>query len=371
MRAFVAHNTDKMVPELDIPVVRQAEAFGREYVDKRPDLAEFRPLFAAILERTRSAKAAGLNVTFEWDDRTLRRKVQALRDAFVEIGKTEELLYILTIEEARAGHQTAELKRSRHTFILLPNLELKDFYLRKWWSGLFPNTPGADSRGVCIVYPTIERGERVLASQGDLQMVKHLSRSLLANGVECDDQEASIYSNEPDEADRHLILTGNESSNHVIAEVTFPDELPLRCLEESITDGEQQRWSDGEPGVPRTVHALVTTCKCKWSKARLWIFEARHDRALEGVARYFADSRKIESLAKALNLSPADEFPPSLQLVFTINVNRQNQLRGADGEIALAHALNIRRTPPPAPRFPAVKEEKNTAAVVTMKKRRA
>lgn len=360
-----------MAPDLDIPVLRQAEAFGREYVDKRPELAEFRPIFAAIFERTRDANALDLSVTLALDDRALRRKVQALREALVAIGEAEELLYILTIEEAKAGHQTAELKRSRHTFVLHPNLQLKDFYLRKWWSSLFPNTPGAESRSVCVVYPTFDQGLRVLASQGDLQLVKHLSRSLWTNGVECDDQEASLYSNDPDEADRHLILTGNELSNHVIAEVTFPEDLPLRCLEKGITDGKQQRWADGEPGAPRTVHALVTTCKCKWSKARLWIFEAHHDRALEGVARYFADARKIESLAKALGLSPADEFPPSLQLVFTINVNRQNQLRGADGEIALAHVLNTQQAPSPAPRFPASQQEKKTTEVVTMKKRRA
>ena len=372
-----------MALALDNPTLRQAEAFRREYVEKRPELLEHRPLFDAIFERTSNADAADLKDVFgEWDERTLRRKVQALRVALEAIAKEEELLYILTIEEGRPGHQTAELKRSRQTFLLRANLDLKDFYVRKWWSSAFPNTPGAERRGVCLVYPTLDReSTRVLASQGDLQLVKHFSRSLWMNGVECDDKEAGFFSDDPDEADRHLILSGNEASNHVIAEVTFPDELPLRCGETSINletatavsginDGDKQKWADGEPGMPRTVHALVTACKCRWSQARLWIFEARHDRALEAVARYFADPRKVEALAKALNLSPTDEFPAELQLVFAVNVNRQNQLRGADGEISLAHTVRKEQAPPP-PRFPAVKEEKTLAAVLPMKKRRA
>ena len=365
-----------MTLEFDNPVLRQAEAFRREYVEKRPELLEFRPLFDAIFERTSHADAAELatdlkDVFGEWDERTVRRKVQALRVALEAIAKDEELLYILTIEEGKPGHQTAELKRSRQTFRLRANLDLKDFYVRKWWSSAFPNTPGAERRGVCLVYPTLDRDSgRVLASQGDLQLVKHFSRSLWMNGVECDDKEAGFFSDDPDEADRHLILSGNEASNHAIAEVTFPAELPLRCGEGSINDGDKQKWVDGEPGMPRTVHALVTACKCRWSHARLWIFEARHDRALEAVARYFADPRKVETLAKGLTLSPTDEFPTELQLVFAVNVNRQNQLRGADGEISLVHSVCKKQAPPP-PRFPALKEEKTLAAVLPMKKRRA
>lgn len=361
-----------MIPlELDNPVLRQAEAFRREFVDKRSELLEFRPLFDAIFERTRSADAADLKDVFtDWDERTLRRKVQALREAMEAIAEEEELLFILTIEEGKPGHQTAELKRSRQTFLLRANLKLKDFYVRKWWSTAFPNTPGVERRGVCLVYPTLDIASgRVLASQGDLQLVKHLSRSLWMNGVECDDKEAGFFNDDPDEADRHLILSGNETSNHVIAEVTLPATLPLRCDETSINDGDKQKWSDGEPGAPRTVFALVTACPCKWSKARLWIFEARHDRALEAVARYFADSRKVEALANALGLSPTDEFPPELQLVFAVNVNRQNQLRGADGEISLVHMVGQQPPKQPAepPRIPA----SSTAPVYTMKKRRA
>jgi len=56
--------------------------------------------------------------------------------------------------------------------------------------------------------------------------------------------------------------------------------------------------------------------------------------------------------------------------VFAVNVNRQNQLRGADGEISLVHSVHKQQAPPP-PRFPAVKEEKTLAAVLPMKKRRA
>lgn len=357
-----------MTQELDNPVLRQAQAFRREYVEKRPELQDFRPLFDAIFERTSNADAADLKDVFtDWDERTLRRKVQALREAMEAIAKSEELLYILTIEEGKAGHQTAELKRSRQTFLLHANLKLRDFYVRKWWSAAFPNTPGAERRGVCLVYPAmdVQDSHRVLASQGDLQLLKHFSRSLWMNGVECDDKEAAFFNDDPDEADRHLILSGNETSNHVIAEVTRPGKLEFRCEERSI-EGKGHRWEDGEPGTPRTVYALVTVCPCKWSKARLWIFEARHDRALEAVARYFADSRKVEALAKELNLSPTDEFPDELQLVFAINVNRQNQLRGADGEIALVHA---EREIPQQPVEPPKKAP--SAVVLPMKKRRA
>jgi hypothetical protein len=361
-----------MTQEFDNPVLRQAAAFRREYVEKRPELLEYRPLFDAILERTANAEALDLKDTFpDWDERTVRRKVQSLREALETIAEDEELLYILTIEEGKPGHQTAELKRSRQTFLLRANLKLKDFYVRKWWSAAFPNTPGGQRRGMCLVYPTVEIKEthRVLASQGDLQLVKHLSRSLWMNGVECDDKEAAFFHDDPDEADRHLILTGNETSNHAIAQVTRPGKLAFRCGEKAIS-GNKRRWEDGEPETPRTVYALVTTCKCAWSEARLWIFEARHDRALEAVARYFADSRQVEALAKELNLSPTDEFPKELQLVFAINVNRQNQLRGADGEISLVHAEHeTPRQPLEPPKQPVAKQ--TVGVVLPMKKRRA
>jgi hypothetical protein len=363
-----------MALDLDNPILRQAEAFRREYVEKRPELLEYRPLFDAIFERTRTnGEAPDLKDVFvelEWDDRTLRRKVQALREALEAIAIEEKLLYILTIEEGKAGHQTADLKRKRQTFTLLANIDLKDFYVRKWWSSIFPNNPGAERRGVCVVYPTIADGSRILASHGDLQLVKHLSRSLWLNGVECDDKEASM-SDRPDEADRHLILTGNEASNPAIVKVSLPKALPLRLESDAINDGGDLSWTDGKEG-PRTVHALVTTCPCKWSKARLWLFEACHDRALEAVARYFSDAEKMRLLANALGLSPVDEFPAELQLVFAISVNSENQLRGADGDITLVHTVRQAQAPTPSPRrFPAVKEEKPMAPLLSMKKRRA
>jgi hypothetical protein len=56
-----------------------------------------------------------------------------------------------------------------------------------------------------------------------------------------------------------------------------------------------------------------------------------------------------------------------LQLVFAVNVNRQNQLRGADGEISLVHMVGQQpKQPAEPPRIPVSK-----AVVLPMKKRRA
>lgn len=357
-----------MAPEVDNPVIRQAEAFGRLYVDTIPELRDLRPIFDAILARTRSEEAPELkNLFADLDERTLRRRVETLREWLEEISREQKFLWILSVEEGRAGHQTSELKRTRHTFLLHANTELHNFYLRKWYSPVFPNTPGVEPLKAALVYPTIDQGDRILASQGDLQLTKHITRALWMNGAECDDMESWSFKDDPDEADRHLILTGNETSNHVIAQVTRDGELALRCLEDGVTDGKQRVWRDGPANQPRSVHALVTVCKSKWTNARLWIFESYHDRALEAVGRFFSDTKKIASLAAELNLSPADEFPATLQLVFTVDVNRQNQLRGAEGGIRLAHSSY--KAPPP--RFPVATQEKPVSNVVPMKKRRA
>ena len=359
-------------PEVDNnPVIQLAQAFARVHLDTRPDLREYRPLFDAILARTASEFAPEIKTLFaDLDDRTLRRRVESLNAAIESICKACKMLSILSIEEGRPGHQTAELKRSRHTFQLHPNTGLQDFYVRKWWSPLFPNTPGVEPLGVSILYPTVDQGDRVLASQGDLQLVKHLTRSLWMNEVACDDEESSAFKDDPDEADRHLILSGNEEANHVIAQVTLPSDLTLRLRGDMIADGATRVWRDGDAGMPRSVHALVTVCKSQWTDARLWIFEARHDRALEAVGRFFADARKLAGLAAELGLKGEDKFPASLQLVFAVDVNRQNQLRGADGGIRLAHT-SFQKTSDPTPRQPAMREVKRTATVLPMKKRRA
>ncbi len=364
------------------PVLQLAEAFGREHVEKRLDFKDYVPLYDAILQRTQNPSAPDLKDIFvDLDERAIRREVGELRGLIEKTAREQQMQSILSIEEGRAGRQTDDLKRKRHTFLLKPHLELPDFYLRKWWSGLFPNIPGVRALPVSILYPTIETvkdgGEnRILSAQGDWQIVKHFARTFWMSGVACDDQDAGGYTGEPDEADRNLLLVGHPHSNHVIDQVTFPDELPLRCtVDRVITDGGMKlRWADGEPGTPRTVYACVSAFPCLWNKkARLWIFEARHDRALEALARYFSTPANLNDLAGKLGVGPLDEFPSHLQLVFSIEVNRQNQLIGADGGIQLVHSI-YRAPAGPSPKLPQATEQRPATSpnsnIVPMQSRR-
>ncbi len=367
-----------MLPEAPNPVVLQlAEAFGREYVEKRPEFRNFARLYDAVHARTRDPKASAdlPEVLLDMDERTIRRKVSELRELLEETARRDKLTNILSIEEARSGRHSEEVKLRRNTFILKPHLELPGFYLRKWWTGLFPNMPGLRALPVSILYPTVDAVKgRILAAQGDWQVVKHFSRIFWVNGIACDDQDAGSFTADPDEAERNLVLVGNSDSNHVISQVTFPEELVWRTHPDcAITDGGKVRWQDGESGAPRTVYALVSTFASRWNrKSRLWMFEARHDRALEAVARYFAEPENLEDLAGALNMSPTDEFPAALQLVFSVDVNRQNQLIGGTGNVQLveaSHRIAPRGEDPagPAMRLPAGVQERK---VLPMKARR-
>jgi hypothetical protein len=242
-------------------------------------------------------------------------------------------------------------------------VDLPGFYLRKWWSGVFPNIPGARRLEVKKLYPIFEQPDgRLLSGLGDWQLVKHLSRSMMQyGGVRCDDHAACDYTADPEEADTHLILSGNRDSNHVMEQLEYPASLPLRCSSSEARihgKGIANVWEDGEPGMPRPVHALVSSFKCRFSSARLWLFEASHDRALEATARYFSDPDCFKELAGSLNVGPGDEFPPELQLVFSIQLNRQNQLRGADGQIRLEHTTHRvePRLEPPVPKPPSKAE---------------
>lgn len=367
-----------MLPEAPNPaVLHLAEAFGREYVEKRPEFKHYRRFYDAIHARTRDPQTAPdlPDVLLDLDERTIRRKISELRELMEDVARRDKLTNILSIEEARAGRQSEEVKLRRNTFVLKPHLELPDFYLRKWWTGLFPNMPGLRALPVSILYPTVDSVEgRILAAQGDWQVVKHFSRIFWMHGVACDDQDAGSYTTEPDEAERNLVLVGNSDSNHVISQVTYPDELVWRTQPDStIVERGKVRWRDGDPGATRTVYALVSTFASRWNrKSRLWIFEARHDRALEAVARYFSDAENLEELAGALNMSPTDEFPAALQLVFSMDINRQNQLIGANGNIQLvepSHRIAPRGDDPagPASRLPAGIEERK---ILPMKARR-
>lgn len=367
-----------MLPEAPNPAVLQlAEAFGREYVEKRTEFKHYARFYDLILERTRDAHATPdlPDALLDLDERTIRRKVSELRELMETAARQDKLTSILSIEEARAGRQSEEVRLRRNTFVLKPHLELPDFYLRKWWSGLFPNTPGSRALPVSILYPTVDSVQgRILAAQGDWQVVKHFSRTFWMNGIACDDQDAGSYTAEPDEAERNLVLVGNSDSNHVISQVTFPENLVWRTLADStITEGGKVRWRDGDPGAPRTVYAVVSTFASRWNrKSRLWLFEARHDRALEAVARYFSEPENLEDLAGALNMSPSEDFPAALQLVFSMDVNRQNQLMGANGNIQLVESSS-RITPRgedpagPAARLPARSQE---SKILPMKARR-
>jgi hypothetical protein len=356
-----------MSTEAQNPVLILAEAFGRQYVAEREEFAEYRIYYAALLDRTKNPGGPDLKEMFrDLDDRTVRRIVSELRVLIERVGREEQLPNLLSIEEGRSGHQTEELRRRRQTFRVIPNVDLPGFYLRKWWSGVFPNIPGARRLEVKVLYPTVEQPDgRISTGLGDWQIVKNFSRAMMQyGGIRCEDQAACDYTADPEEADTHLILSRSKDPNHVIEQLEFPKSLPLRCStsEGKISgEGAPTTWQDGEPRVPRSVHVLVSTFQCRFSSARLWIFEAAHDRALEAIARYFANAERLKELAGSLNVGPSDDFPAELQLVFSVQLNRQSQLRGVDGEIKLEYATHRvePRVDPPVPKPPSKAEVVN------------
>lgn len=346
-----------------------AEHVLREKLDKWTDLKKHEQLFRLILARTQGEEKAELkDLLPEPDERTIRRWIghlnSVLRAGFANAG----CIYALQVVEGQPGHQSESQKKDRNTFTIVANADLQNASYRKCWTGLYANSLNAKAYPATFVYPLYGGSERALGL-GCVQMLKHLSRSFLLNGVDLEDADcATFHCEDLREPGRNLILIGGPDENPHVADLQIPDELELEWDRDtlSISGGKDEHGNpvppptDTQGAGPRAVHVLATCMPPAWmDDARIWIFQALEDRAYEAMGLFFSSNENLETLAVKLGVRPSEEFPARMQLVFRVHIKANGQLRNGTGDVQLISFFGAARgsgppsqPPPMVPRRP-------------------
>lgn len=334
-------------PSARTRAIALAQHVLREKLDKWPDLKKHEQVFRLILARTEGTQKDDLkDLLPDPDERTIRRWVQAmntvLRAGFAAAG----CIYALQAVEGQAGHQSESQKKERNTFTIVANSALEKASYRKWWTGVFANSLNAQSFPVNLVYPVCCDSARPSLTLGAAQLLKHLSRSFLLNGIDLQDTDAgSFQCDDLREPGQNLVLIGGPEENPHVKALEFPEVLDLawdrdaRAIEGAQTeDGQDIADSDAEG--PRAVHVLVSAFAPAWMQdGRIWNFQALEDRAYEAMGMYFSSDANLDALAVKLGVKPSEEFPSRLQLVFRVHLNAKGQLRNKTGDVTLLDSV--------------------------------
>jgi len=335
-----------MLPDpADNSTIQVVEDHLHEYENTITELKRYRHILDIVLERSRTPGYPDIkDILPDLDERVIRRQLNEVRNILEEAGRQHQLLYLLSIEEGRPGYQRDDARKKRNTFYFKPNQSLQDFHTRKAWWHLFPNMPGGKKHRVRILSSLVRVGSRILTSVGDLAIAEKLGAFFSRSGVDFSKEEIPTDDRLPNAPDTHLILAGNPHWNQLIGKVLYPETLSMRC----DGNGNIGKFRDQKDGDVRSVFALFSTFPAYYNKhARLSLFEASHDRALEAVAGYFSDEESLKELAKSLYVDAGVNYPQPLQLVFRVFVDQRDQLLGPSGGIELAYSSHT-----PAPRMP-------------------
>jgi hypothetical protein len=352
-----------MLPDpADNSNIQVVEDHLREYEITVAGLKKHRQILDIVLERTRNPEYPDIkDILPDLEDRSIRRNLTDVRNLLEEAGRKSQLPYLLSIEEGRPGYQSSDARRKRNTFYFKPNLSLPDFYTRKAWTHLFPNMPGGKKHRIRILSTLVRMGSRVLTSVGDLAIAEKLGAFFSRSGVEFSKGDIPTDDRLPNAPDTHLILAGNLQWNRLIGKVLYPESLQLRC----DGNGGIGKYRDDREGDVRSVFALFSTFPCHYNKlARLSLFEASHDRALEALAGFMSDEDRLKELAKSLYIDAGGEYPQRLQLVFRAFVDQSDQLLGPNGGIELVHSsyYGTQRKPQNVVAFKAPADPKRSAS---------
>ncbi|BDC49383.1 hypothetical protein F183_A16990 [Bryobacterales bacterium F-183] len=329
-------------PSARTRAIALAQHVLREKLDKWPDLQRHEQVFRLILARTEGTEKSDLeDLLPDPDERTIRRWVKALnavlRAGFAAAG----CIYALQAVEGQAGHQSESQKKLRHTFTILANEDLQKLSYRKCWTGIFANSLNAQAYPVNFIYPLCDNTARTLTA-GTAQLLKHLSRSFLMNGIDMEDTDAASFRcDDLREPGSNLILVGTPAQNPHVQALEFPEALDLtwdpeaRAINNAQTEDGQDIADSLNEG-PRAVHVLVSVFAPAWMQdARIWVFQAMEDRAYEAMGLYFSSDANLDDLAIKLGVKPSEEFPSRLQLVFRVHLNAKGQLRNKTGDVML------------------------------------
>lgn len=330
-------------PSARTRAIALAQHVLREKLDKWPELKKHEQVFRLILARTEGTQKLDLkDLLPDPDERTIRRWVQVMNELLLECFAAAGCIYALQAVEGRAGHQSESQKKERNTFTIVANSALEQASYRKWWTGVFTNSLNAQSFPVTLVYPLCGDSAQPSLSLGSAQLLKHLSRSFLLNGIDLQDTPAgSFQCDDLREPGQNLIFLGMPHENPHVQALEVPEVLDLAWDRETRTiDGAQteegQDIADSTAEGPRAVHVLVSAFAPAWMQdGRIWIFQALEDRAYEAMGMYFSSDENLDQLAVKLGVKPSEEFPSQLQLVFRVHLNAKGQLRNKTGDVTL------------------------------------
>jgi hypothetical protein len=165
---------------------------------------------------------------------------------------------------------------------------------------------------------------------GEIRCTMELSSWLQGEGVTCRPEVSRRFPELKLIENQNLLLLGSPRSNWLVELTQKKNRLPIQAMDFHIevSNGRGEapdKFIDLESDDPeatfRPIYTVVSRCPSPITGRWALLVSSNHARAYEAVAEFLKSPKHIGVLAERLHLTAADDFPPAVQMLLSVDVD--------------------------------------------------